>query len=345
MPTLYIGMIMTVLSIIVPSFLYSEEDAMSTSPAVPQDSVHAPRPLIIATFTERTERLADLRLLGESLRTFGGRFRDAPLRVYLPSDLIPLDAVVAERFRALSMEHRISAAPEDALGFPFARKVFAAAQAEEEAAGHAKTLVWLDEDTIVLDEPAQFDLPPGAILAYRPVMHRNIGSLHDSPIDEFWGRVYDKLAVPAGAVFPMPAVADGAVLRPYFNAGLLVVRPEAEILRQWARDFPLLYGDSVFVDWCTADQLKAIFLHQAALTGTILRMVPRAHMTLLPDGYNYPVFFDQMFGANRPFDSLEGVITLRHEGYFTNPALDCDTRLRGPADRIQWLKAHLGPAS
>jgi len=324
---------------------YSEEDAVSTQANSSSDMAAPADRVIIATFTERPERLADLLLLGESLREFGGRFRDAPIRVYLPQHLMPLDPAVADQFRARSMEYRISAAPGDALRFPYARKVFAAAQAEGEAAGHAETLVWLDEDTIVLDEPAQFDLPPGMVLGYRPVMHQNIGSLHDAPIDEFWGRIYDKLAVPAAAVFPMPAVADGTVLRPYFNAGLLVVKPEAEILRQWARDFPVLYQDSVFVDWCGADKRKATFLHQAALTGTILRTVPKAQMTLLPDGYNYPVFFDVLFGANRPFDSLEGVITMRHEGYFQNPAPDWDTRLKGPADRIQWLKAHLGPRS
>ncbi|MCU0613142.1 MAG: hypothetical protein MUE60_15320, partial [Candidatus Eisenbacteria bacterium] len=171
------------------------------------------------------------------------------------------------------------------------------------------------------------------------------GSLYDAPIDEFWGRVYDKLGVPAEAVFAMPTVADGAVLRPYFNAGLLVVKPEAEILRQWARDFPVLCRDSVLVDWCRTDRLKGVFLHQAALAGTILRTVSRREMTLLPDGYNYPVFFHEMFGANRPFVSLDGVITMRHEGYFKNPAPDWSERLKGPADRIAWLKAHLGPRS
>ncbi|MBN1426096.1 hypothetical protein JXA88_16220 [Candidatus Fermentibacteria bacterium] len=315
---------------------------MSSSELSTRDTTQTPMfPVFIATFTEHRAGLDHIRLMVESLRAFGGKLHQAPVRVYLPPTLIPLDGKAEKSFRELSVDFRVSQAPDDALRFPFSRKVFAAAQAEGEAEGHATTLVYLDEDTIILDEPTGFELTSGT-LAYRPVMHQNIGSVYDAPLDEFWERVYEKLEVPPRAVFPMPTVADGKVLRPYFNAGLLVVNPEAGLLRQWAKDFPVLYRDSVFVDWCRADKFKAIFLHQAALSATILCTVSRDSMTLLPDGYNYPVFFDEMFVANRPFDSLEGVITTRHEGYFQNPAPDWSERLKGPPDRIAWLKAHLG---
>ena len=67
----------------------------------------------------------------------------------------------------------------------------------------ARLLVWLDEDTVFLQDPEEFDLPEGIRLGYRPVMHRNIGLRMDEPIDAFWERVYADLSVASGhAAFP-----------------------------------------------------------------------------------------------------------------------------------------------
>ena len=56
---------------------------------------------------------------------------------------------------------------------------------------------------------------------------------------------------------------------------------------------------------------------------------------------NYPIFFEQMFGAKRIFGDITDVVTFRYESYFTNPAPDWHKKLKGPADRIAWMKEHL----
>jgi len=56
---------------------------------------------------------------------------------------------------------------------------------------------------------------------------------------------------------------------------------------------------------------------------------------------NYPIFFEQMFGAKRTFDDITEVVTFRHESYFRKPAPDWDKKLKGPADKITWVKKHL----
>ena len=72
------------------------------------------------------------------------------------------------------------------------------------------------------------------------------------------------------SIFPVKTPVDREKLRAYFNAGVLILRPEMGVLRRWPSCFATLYTDSVFVTWCKQDQLKAIFLHQAALAGAIL---------------------------------------------------------------------------
>jgi hypothetical protein len=184
------------------------------------------QPMVFASFANSAETFAHTLILAESIRTFGGRFKDAPVWVYIPETRDFDTAPFADQMSQLKVEVKTSAAPADSRDFYYSDKVFAAAAAAAEAHGRAAILVWMDEDTVVLTEPTVFALPEGVSLGYRPVMHQLIGSLYSLPPDEFWTRVYDMLRVPPEAVFPMTTIGDEKTIRAYFNAGLLVVRPE-----------------------------------------------------------------------------------------------------------------------
>jgi 2-oxo-4-hydroxy-4-carboxy--5-ureidoimidazoline (OHCU) decarboxylase len=54
-------------------------------------------------------------------------------------------------------------------------------------------------------------------------------------------------------------------IRPYFNAGLLIVRPELRLLRAWPGAFQKAAADKELTNMCRQDQRKMVFLHQAAL--------------------------------------------------------------------------------
>lgn len=299
------------------------------------------QPIMFATFAEDAGSLGNVLLMAESIRAFGGGYADAPIRAYMPGGLAEQEAQMLARLESLGVEARYSEAPEDAQWFYFAGKVFAAAKAEADAGEDAEILAWLDEDTIVLQEPAEFLLPEDKALGYRPVMHKNIGTLYTEPVDAFWGRVFELLSVPDSSFFPMVTPADGDTLRPYFNAGCMVIRPGRGLLAKWAGCFARLSRDSLLTQMCKADVKKRIFIHQAALTGAILTHLERDEMIEFSPRVNYPIFFEEMFGARRAFDDITDVVTFRHESYFRKPAPDWDTKLKGPADRIAWMKKNL----
>jgi hypothetical protein len=299
-------------------------------------------PMAFATFADGAASIHNVHLMAESIRTFGGKYKDAPIWLYVPAELLKQEAAALEDLKALSIEFKASEAPEAALWFFYSGKVYAAARAEAEARGRASILVWLDEDTIMLQEPAEFDLPKAKTLGFRPVMHKNVGLLYTESPDAFWGRAFDLLRVSETSLFPMVTPADGDTIRPYFNAGCLAMRPERGLMAKWVECFRTLYSDSAMAEMCKADRMKRIFIHQVALTGAILAHLERTEMVELSDRFNYPIFFEQMFGAKRVFNDLTGVVTLRHEYYFRNPAPDWDKQLKGPADRIAWMKGHLG---
>jgi hypothetical protein len=302
----------------------------------------AKEPIVFATYADGAQQLQHALVLTQSIRSFGGRLKEAPIWVFAPQRLLDTQREMFPKFGELKAELKPSEAPQEALIYPFGGKVFGAAAAEAEAKGTASILAWLDEDTVVLGEPKELLLAKGKTLGCRPVTKQNIGSLFDEAPDAFWNRVYDKLSIPTTDLFPMKTVADGRTIRPYVNAGLLAVRPERGILEKWAEVFPILYRDAQIAGMCRNDQAKRLFLHQAALAGAILELLKKDEMVELSSAYNYPLFIKEMYGAEKEFDNLDGVVTLRYDVYFQKPAPDWAQKLKGPADEIAWLKEHLG---
>jgi hypothetical protein len=298
--------------------------------------------IIFGVFAEDETELRHAAVLAESIRTFGGKYKDSPVWVYIPKELLEMDKALDEKFQALDVQVKTSRAPKASLSFYFARKVFAASQAEREAEEKTNILVWLDNDTVILQEPGVFELSEGIVFGYRPVTHKNVGSLYSEPPDEFWSLVYKNLNVSDRMIFPMETFTDRLMIRPYFNAGVLIVRPEAAILRKWAEVFPVLYSDSAIVEMCRQDNYKRIFLHQVALAGAVPLLISKDQMLRLPDNVNYPIFFQAMYGADKEYDDLSNVITLRYDVYFRNPVRDWADKLRGPEEVINWLREHLG---
>jgi len=297
--------------------------------------------IVFATYAASPEELQHAFFLVESIREYGGVHKNSPVRIYIPDNLETPLVEIEERFAVLNATVRVSRIPEESAWFHYAGKVFAAGQAEREAAGECDILVWMDEDTIVLREPEAFKLQPGVSLAYRPVMHNRSGTLYGRPPNPFWKKIYEVLEISNEALFPMLTPADSQKINAYFNAGLLVVRPDKNILRNWGRDFEKLYRDSTLVAMCREKIDCRIFLHQTALVGAVLNELARDELVELSADYNYPLFFEQMFGADRTFGSIEGIVTLRYDVYFRHPDPDWRSLLSGPRQQIDWLGARL----
>ncbi|NIP43897.1 MAG: hypothetical protein GWO41_00965 [candidate division Zixibacteria bacterium] len=298
--------------------------------------------VIFGTFAESEHGLQNALVLAESIRTFAGKYQDAPVWVYVSQYTPEISDGLKARFAELGVKIKNSRTPEDAMGFYYSSKVFASALAEKEAEGLGRILVWMDNDTVILSEPSEFILSSGIDFGYKPVMHKLIASSYTEPPDAFWARIYEMLGVAESSLFPMMTVTDSIEIRPYFNAGVLIVRPEREILRKWAEYYPILYRDEYFQNLAESDNRIKIFLHQVALVGAVLNNVEEKEMSELSDSVNYPIFFKEMFGADHEYDDLNGVVTLRYDYYFRNPAPDWQKKLRGPEEIISWLSDKLG---
>lgn len=296
--------------------------------------------IIFASYAETNEQLRHLCLLVESLREFAGEYSQTPLLIFVPQ-AAARDRGLTCRLQEAGAGFRAFDPPGKCAWFNYAGKTFAAGLAEHEAGDIADILVWLDDDTIFLAEPEDFRLDAGIGLAYRPVMHNRSGSLYREPPSPFWAQIYESLDLDPESLLPMTTPADQQTIRAYFNAGVLAVRPELNILRGWGESFTKLCEDSALVQMCEKDAEKRIFLHQTALVGAVCHRLAQSQMLELSDRYNYPLFFKQQFGATAEFDDITDVVTLRHDTYFRNPDPDWATKLKGPPEKIAWLKSRM----
>jgi len=184
---------------------------------------------------------------------------------------------------------------------------------------HPVFLESLQDSLCVLREPGDFLLQEGKCLGYRPVHHTLIGSLYDKPLNTFWRSIYHFCQVPDDRVFPMTTHVDNETLRPYFNAGCLITRPEKHLLRNWRDAFITIYEEPPFPELFLQDKRYEIFLHQAVLSGVILSTLVTDEIIELPITYNYPLhLFEEDITDNRP-SSLDELVTIRHEGFYEDP--------------------------
>lgn len=294
------------------------------------------QPLLIVVPVDYEGQVAGAVNVAASLREFGGGLRDCPVRIYHPKRLAESIAPHADRLAALSAETVAVEVPDEVFAYLLGAKPLTTARAEADAEGRFRNLAVVAPNTLVLAEPHAFLLPEGAVLGYSPVHHRNIGSSADEEADTFWSRLYERLEVPADAVFAVPTVADGATVRFYFNAGSFVVRPEGGLLRRWAESFASLRADEAMAEMCKEGPHN-VFLHQAALAGAALKSLPRESIVELPAAYSYPLFFDRFYEADRTFATLNDVVTMRYEFSFGNLPEGWQDQIEAPPGVVSWI--------
>jgi len=278
-------------------------------------------------------------LLADSIRTFGGALADSPVWVFVPESA-PLEVAEADRLAALHVRVVPFLLADEVRAFPFAAKTAAAAAAEALAENQAEILAWLDTGSLVIQEPGDLLLPPDVALGYRPVDHRLVGSLYHQPLDDFWTLIYEDCGVPEDHVFPMvPSVEDKAI-RPYFNAGMPVVRPARGLLRAWAERFLALYDQDRYRVFYEQQGLYRIFIHQAVLTGVILAALAPDEMLELPYRVNYPLHMHADYPPDRRPARLNDLVSLRYEEIFAGP--DWPAVLPVDEPLLGWLKARVG---
>jgi hypothetical protein len=217
-------------------------------------------------------------LLCRSIRTFGGLYRDAPIYVFQPRTGADLSDGTLDVLRQLEVTHIREALNTDFADHGTLNKVFVCAYAER--ALNEPNLVFLDSDTVVIAEPKELDLPVGTDIAVRPADSTSLNSRGPADfIDAYWQRVFKDRALPR---VPFVETELGRRVRAFFSAGLIAVRREAGVFREWEDDFRQLMYRGLIPDDLVGR------MDEVALVATVVRRFARSR--LLGVGYNYLIY-------------------------------------------------------
>jgi hypothetical protein len=275
------------------------------------------------------------------LRTFGGQFAHRPVWMWVPAGEDMFSEADQAELARLDVRQFSFEVDSNVGAFPFAPKVLAAAYAESLAQTEkVERLVWMDSDTLVIQEPNGLLIPPETQLGYCPVHHRLIGSRLIDPLDAFWSLVYETCSVPPERVFAMRTVIDEVDIRPYINAGCMVTRPETGLLRAWSDQFRVLYRDARFEAFYEQHMLYRIFVHQALLAGVMMARLTSSEMIELSRRFNYPLhLYADHESANRPA-SINDLVTCRYESVFDESGWQ--DRLPIAGELKDWIERQFG---
>ncbi len=245
-----------------------------------------PAGVVFATSVDSPLQARKASFLVDSLRRHGGPWAGAPVHVVV-------DTVVeqtAPLWRRPGVTAHALEGDSALRRFPYARKVLAAAQVERLVEKSARTLVWLDAETLVLSPPRALVLEESTALAVRPVFLRNAVALPEgAPLDAWWSRIAREAGLDPSFPETVVPLVDAGAVRWYVNCGVYAVRPSKGLLREWARAFAAVVADPEVRKEARPGGLRHVFLHQAVFAAVVLARTRADERAWLPNGTGYPL--------------------------------------------------------
>jgi hypothetical protein len=239
-------------------------------------------------------------LLAQSIRLFCGRYRDCPIYAISPCGETLSQACV-QILKSLNVSIDIRPLNIIMRFFRYANKAYALEHAEA-VYGH-ETNVFLDSDTLFVDEPFAFTLDDKTDFLARPVDVRGIcRSPNDDNYDQYWQECCDLAGVTLDNLSIISTTVDRFPIYTNWNGGLLVTRGSKGIGRRWRETLEKLWQNQVCARpndfWGSGQVSFALATASLSLNGAIL-----------PEGYNVPIHLNP--SATR-LDEVDKVIHLHY---------------------------------
>lgn len=291
--------------------------------------------IFLTTVGSPAEKAA-ARLLIDSLQTFGGRLSGCRIWVFASNP----DRESCRDLADANVEVLLLEVPAACKHYPFSSKVYACVQAEKQAPPDTQSLVWLDAECLVVQPPQLFELSEQYDAAFRPVHHRNVGSLAIEQPDAFWSGIYREMGVR-----DVPMMVESFIgrerLRAYFNTHGFGVRPGLGLCHRWAEHFERLVTDEGFQRAACSDELHQIFLFQAVLSALAATSIDERRIRILPESYNYPYNLQDRVRESQRAAVMNDLVTIAYEGRSIHPGEVTDIKILEPLRG--WLEKNVTP--
>lgn len=267
-------------------------------------------------------------LLYESIRLYGGRFRNCPIYALSPRSGFSVSKETQKKLEQLSVNYIDKVLNKDYAFFPFSNKSLAAAYIEETTSHDF--LCFLDSDTLFLQEPVEFLAMNGIDCGVRPVDLKGIctnGSVEDK-FDNYWHRLCECCGMKYEKIPLIKTSVSQELIKANYNGGLTVVRANKGIFCQWRdnqsraieHDIKSFTNNSKKIGSSVGllEPKAAQFWSscQTTLSVAIWRLTEK--VKLFSNTYNYPLHLEeQMLSCQRPSD-LNQLVHIHYHWMFNH---------------------------
>jgi hypothetical protein len=167
------------------------------------------------------------RLLCESIRTFGGRYREAPILAVSPRPHLALGSEARAHLAKLGVTYAVE--PLNDTGNPYGTINRIVAGAWAETLSPRPYLVLLDTDTVFVGEPSFARADVGV----RPVdVKGSASSGAGDPQDAYWARMCGFAGIDLSRLPMISTTIDNVPIRASYNGGFTVVRRDLGLLQR-----------------------------------------------------------------------------------------------------------------
>ncbi len=271
------------------------------------------------------------KLLCRSIRRYGGRHAQAPIHTFQPRCGTEVSRETLAVLEELGATHHTGTLNIDFRDYAIGNKILVCARAEEILS--EAVLVFLDSDTIIVNEPAELELPEELDAAVRPADSVFNSTGPEDPNDGYWRKAYEICALEH---VPFVETELGRRVRAYFSSGLIAVRRAAGLFRQWQSDFLRLVKAGHLPESTGFRRMDEI-----SLVAALVRAFDRVR--LLDGRYNYLIYRRPHLRSPWREAQLEELIHVHYRFWFNTP--DFLRLIRPPLDpaseTLQWLDQYL----
>jgi len=263
---------------------------------------------VLAVNNPTQEKNADL--LIESIRTFGGKYANAPIYIVVRDSIDTPCTQIKSRGNIFIRTHKYN----KNIDYYFAEKVYASAQIEEELENSVKNLVWLDNEVFVLNEPSNLVLKNPSKIGIRPVFLHN-GIAHDANTkpNVYWAGIYEHTGLNPSNIPIVETVSDEKKVYAYYNCQVVSVNPKIGIFREWRIKFDEVLADEKFMTTAIPTFWFHYFLHQAVLSSVITSKIPKNEVLILPLSYNYSLNQHTNYSKEKKINKIKNINIAIHE--------------------------------
>ena len=238
-------------------------------------------------------------LLAESLRKFFPDNSRYPIYAVRPRKGKEISRETLNKFEDLHVTYIYK--PINVLwkDLPFANEAYGSAIAEELLKDDANELVYIDSDVVLLKYPEQLLMPDNIKLLITPVDVSDSDAVKvGENVPDNWKFCYKLMNVDSKDLWTLHTKIDNIEIYPYFNSGLIVVRPEIGIFRGWREMFDISVKNGYF-GIVNPFSKSFFFTDQLFLSTVIVSILKKDEIIILDNGYNFPLnYASQIFSKS-----------------------------------------------